>query len=196
MNGDTNDFDYGVKYGKIGEQIFYEDFVLFYKAKNINDVRDDVKYRKTDTDFIIDGVKYEVKLNYKDDGNIIIEDYTDWSEELEEEGKVVDGWVEVSKTDYFVFISKNTRQMIFVKRIPFVKLYKKLRMITYKTEPLEIDWTLDGIQIDQTTAPVYKYPLIPNKRSNRDGRYWRSAYRRIPLKDIQGYFKMFKLCQH
>lgn len=155
-------FKSDIQKGKIGETIFLEDYLKFLRI-NFVDVTGMQGYQVIDTDFMAKIGLYEIKANYKDDKQIIIEEYTNHNPQL---GSISTGWFYKSKADVLVFVSKQTRAMIIV---PFTQEFKA------KYESIKNN-----------------YELIPNGVSVHNGRKWQSAYRRIPLQAISGYFAYFK----
>jgi len=156
------DFSKSIEDGKIGENIFEKDFLNFLGIKYIN-VSDCQKFQIKDIDMDTSIGTYEIKTNYKDDKQIVIEEYTNIEKRL---GDISLGWVYKSKADLLVFVSKKTNVMIF---IPFTEEFK----IHYES-------IKEG------------YKLTKNFASFLGGREWRSAFRRIPLSSIDGYYSFYK----
>jgi len=158
------DFFDTIEKGKPGEIIFREDFLDFLNIKYI-DVTDCQQFQIIDTDYICKIGTYEIKLNYKDNNIIIIEEYTNYNSEL---GSKSPGWYYKSKADILVFISKDTRKMVL---IPFTEKFKK-----HYEEIKE------------------NYKLILNQISfNRNTKSrWQSAFRKIPLEAISGYYSKWQ----
>ena len=155
-------FDKDVVRGKAGEKIFIEDFLEFLNITYV-DVTSSQGFRIIDNDFVSKIGMYEVKLNYRDDKNIIIEEYTNYNESL---GKKSYGWFYKSQTDMFVFISKATRTMIL---LPFTDKFKEY---------------YESIKDN--------FPLKLNRISISGNNKWQSAFRVIPLSLINGYFAYYK----
>ncbi len=151
-----------IKKGKIGEVIFKQDFIEFLHI-NYEDVTGCQQFQIIDTDFITKIGLYEIKCNYKDNKIIIIEEYTNINESL---GKISYGWFYKSRADLMVFISKATRSMIL---IPFTEAFKK-HYETIKNN----------------------YELRKNRVSYYKNRSWQSAFRKISLDDLKGYFSYYK----
>lgn len=161
MNRETNFID-DIRFGKSGTNIFVEDFLEF-KGLHYFDVQSNKKYQLIDVDYVVkDSGLYEVKTNYKDDGFIIIE-------ECSTAPGIYDGWFYKTKADIIVFISKQTRTMIFLQ---FTDMFKQ----HYKT-----------IRYGDNK-------LIVNKPTYYEGKYWQSAYRKIPLSDIKRFYSIYKKC--
>ena len=158
----TTSFVIDINKGKIGEKIFIEDFLEFLKI-NYQDVTDVQGFRIIDSDFLAKIGLYEIKANYKDDKKIIIEDFTNNNLNL---GKISLGWFYKSKADVIVFISKNTRAMIL---LPFTAEFKK------HYETIKNNFLLEN-----------------NRISEHNGNKWQSAFRRISLETINGYFAYYK----
>ena len=156
------DFMQDIKRGKVGEQIFEEDFLEFLKINYVN-VTNKQAFQVIDTDFATKIGKYEVKCNYHDDKRIIIEEYTNFNTEL---GDISYGWFYKSDADLMVFISKTTKTMVL---IPWTDEFK----LHYET-------------IKET------YNLIQNKMSMNGKNKWQSAFRYIPLSAISGYYSYYK----
>lgn len=148
--------------GKVGEQIFTEDFLDFLHIK-YEDVTGRQGFQIIDSDFLAKIGLYEIKTNYKDDKIIIIEEFTNYNESL---APISRGWFYKSKADMLVFISKTTRAMIL---IPFTEQFKE-----------HYENIKNG------------YELILNKISVHNGNRWQSAFRKIPLSSINGYFAYYK----
>jgi hypothetical protein len=151
-----------IQKGKVGESIFKADFLDFLDIKYV-DVTDCQQFQVIDSDYLTKIGTYEIKTNYKDDSIIIIEEYTNCNELY---GKISYGWFYKSKADLLVFISKQTRVMIL---IPFTEKFKK----HYET-------------IKEDSG------LIRNKVSYHRGNRWQSAFRRVELDKISGYYSMYR----
>jgi hypothetical protein len=158
----VQDFQTSIKYGKAGEQIFKEEFLDFMGIEYV-DVTNSQKFQVIDTDFKTTVGTYEVKLNYKDDKHVIIEDYTNINTKLAKESK---GWFYKSESNLIVFISKATKVIVM---IPFTKEFK-----------------------DHYEQIKDIYQLKWNSVSQSGNRKWQSAYRRIPLEAITGFYSMYK----
>lgn len=158
----TTSFYGDIKKGKEGEVIFAEDFLGFLNV-NYENVTESQKYRIIDSDFICSVGLYEIKANYQDDKKIIIEEYTNINENL---APISYGWYYKSKADMLVFISKVTRTMVLV---PFTDDFKN---------------HYESIKQD--------YQLIENKISVRGKSKWQSAFRRLPLDAMKGFYAMYK----
>lgn len=156
------DFKKDIAKGKIGEDIFIDDFLNFLNIK-YKDVTGCQQFQAIDSDFLTSIGTYEIKLNYKDNRKIIIEEYTNINENL---CKLSYGWFYKSKADLLVFISKQSRTMVLV---PFNESFKK----HYE-------------EIKEESA------LIRNKITQHNGNKWQSAFRIIPLDLLSGYYSMFK----
>lgn len=148
--------------GKTGEDIFKEDFLEFLNINYI-DVTGSQSFQVIDTDFITKIGMYEIKTNYRDDEQLIIEEYTNVNSQY---CKVSLGWLYKTRADLLIFISKKTRVMIF---LPFTEKFKE----NYKN-------------IRENTE------LIRNKVSNHNGNKWQSAFRKVPFSMLQGYISVYK----
>ena len=158
----TTSFKNDIEYGKTGETIFKKDFLEFINIKYL-DVTQAQRFRAIDSDYKTHIGMYEIKTNYKDDKHIIIEEYTNINSHLSE---ISMGWFYKSEADMLVFISKSTRLMIL---IPFTDKFKA---------------HYESIKED--------YELHRNRISINNGRQWQSAFRRIPLEAINGYFGYYR----
>lgn len=151
--------------GKVGENIFKEDFLAFLDI-DYEDVTNCQQFQVIDSDFKAKIGLYEIKANYNDDGQIIIEDYTNINENL---CKLSLGWWHKTKADLIVFVSKKTRNMILLPMNDNIKThYENIKN---------------------------QYPLIRNKITEHNGRRWQSAFRRIDLKSLNGYYAKYKKIQ-
>jgi len=75
----VNFFD-DIKRGKIGEDIFKEDFLDFLNIQ-YKDVSDCQAFQIIDSDFLTKIGLYEIKANYNDNEMLIFEDYSNYNEE-------------------------------------------------------------------------------------------------------------------
>ena len=155
-------FQEDIARGKPGELIFKQDFLDFLGIEYV-DVTGCQQFQVIDTDYLTKIGTYEIKANYKDNGRIIIEDFTNINENF---GPVKKGWFYKSNADLLIFISKATRIMIF---IPFTENFKR----HYE-------------QIKDS------FNLKRNRISQWNNRRWQSAFRYVPLKEITGYYSMYK----
>lgn len=151
-----------VQKGKVGEKIFIDDFLNFLNIE-YKDVTGCQKFQVIDTDYLTKIGTYEVKTNYKDNEQLIFEDYTNKNTNLSKKSL---GWVYKTDADLIVFISKKTRTMVF---LPFNDRFKQ----HYKT-------------IRQKTK------LRLNKISHHNGRKWQSAFRAVPFSLLTGYISIYK----
>ena len=158
------DFHESIEEGKVGENIFEEDFLNHLNIKYKN-VTESLTYQIIDSDYLTIIGTYEIKTNYKDDKFLIIEEYTNINEEL---GDVRLGWVYKTKADMLVSISKKTRLMIF---LPLTKAF-----------------------FEYYEANKNDYELTKNKVSSnsKNNTTWQSAYRRLPLSFFKGYISCYK----
>ena len=159
---DPLNFAEDIRRGKIGEDIFKEDFLDFLNI-NYLDVTSKQQFQAIDTDFNTKIGLYEIKTNYKDDNHIIIEEYTNCNLKY---GSLTWGWWYKTKADLIVFISKATRDMILLPLDDNLRDY------------------YDFIKED--------YNLIRNKPTQHNGKMWQSAFRRINLDDLIGFYSRYK----
>jgi len=159
----TTDFKQDIKRGKLGELIFKDDFLEFLGIR-YEDVTGRQQFQAIDQDFVGSIGTYEIKTNYKDDNQIIIEEFTNVNAAL---GPKSMGWFYKSKADILVCISKKTRMMIL---IPFMPAFKE----HYET-------IKDDHELYQNRVSV-----------GSNGRKWQSAFRRIPLEAIAGYYAKYQ----
>ena len=82
-------FNDDVKRGNIGEIIFEEDFLSFLGIK-FQDVTLSQGYQVIDSDFLAKIGLYEIKTNYKDNKQIIIEEFGNHNTKL---GRISPGWM-------------------------------------------------------------------------------------------------------
>ena len=155
-------FDADIKYGSMGEEIFRKNFLEFLDIKYMN-VTGCQAFQVIDSDYLTKIGLYEVKLNYKDNKQLIIEDFTNINEEL---APISKGWFYKSEADLIVFISGETKIMIFM---PMTEQLKK-----YYEDIKE------------------NFELKRNKISYHNGNKWQSAYRRIPFDSLKGFISIYK----
>jgi len=155
----TTDFIADIGKGKAGELIFREDFPEFLNI-NYEDVTGCQKFQIIDSDFIAKIGLYEIKTNYKDNKILIFEDYTNIN------NPVSLGWVYKTKADVIIFLSKETRTMVF---LPFNEGFKD----HYK-------------YIRDNTS------LVKNKITIHNGNQWQSAFRRVPFEMLKGYISIYR----
>jgi len=156
-------FEKDIQRGKPGEQIFREDFLQFLNI-GYEDVTGKQGFQIIDSDYLAKIGLYEIKANYKDNKQVIIEEYTNHNEQL---APLSYGWFYKSKADILVFISKATRAMIL---IPFTDDFKA----HYET-------IKDGYELQRNRISVHS-----------NGCRWQSAFRKVPLSAINGYFAYYK----
>jgi len=159
----TTSFAEDIKYGSLGEEIFRKNFLEFLNIKYIN-VTGCQQFQVIDSDYLTKIGLYEIKLNYKDNKRLIIEDYTNYNENL---GVISKGWFYKTKADLIIFISKETKIMIF---LPFTDSLKQ---------------HYENIK--------EQFKLIPNRISvGKYGNRWQSAYRIIPFNVLNGFISVYK----
>jgi hypothetical protein len=154
-----------IKKGKVGEQIFKDDFLEHLNIK-YKDVTGNQAFQVIDTDYLASiGNKIEVKANYRDDNKLYIEDYSHWEPDNYE---LRNGWLIESKADLLVFISKKTRTHILLPNTPkFKKHYADV--------------------VKKSTS------IIPNKISrNYRGESWQSWFRVVPFDLLKGFISIYK----
>ena len=76
------------------------------------------------------------------------------------------GWIYKTQADLLVFVSKKTRTMIF---LPFTERFKK-----------------HYGYIKQNTKQLFN-------TSQKNGRMWKSAYRKVPFDMLAGYISVYKV---
>ena len=158
----TIQFTKSIAQGKIGEQIFLDDFLKFLDIK-YKDVTGCQQFQVIDTDYITSIGTYEIKTSYKDNKQIIIEDFTNVNSNL---GNISYGWIKKTKADLIVFVSKKTRAMVF---LPFTERFKKFY---------------------HSNKEMWK--LRHNRVSEYRGRKWQSAFRIVPFDGIRGFVSVYK----
>ena len=159
---DTLDYFESIEEGKIGEQIFIEDY---FEKRNIeyHDVRIGIpSYQKDDIDFKEkkSNKTWEIKCNYKDDEQIYIETMHNTDETL---GEIKVGWIETCKADEIVFVCEKNRTMIFIEVKKLKEKYEEIKD---------------------------NYPEIPNKVTEKNnGRKNKSSFKVIPLTEFSGLYR-------
>jgi hypothetical protein len=162
----TTNFFSDIEKGREGELIFKTDFLDFLDIK-YTDVTGSKQFQVIDSDYQTKIGLYEIKANYKDDGFVIFEDYTNIEPEF---GVISYGWIYKTGADMIVFISTKTRIMIF---LPFNQCFK--------------DYYFSYI--------CNSTDLIRNKISEKGDTRWQSAYRKVPLEMLKGYVSSYKKSQ-
>lgn len=157
-------FEESIAKGKIGEIIVKEDFLEFLNIK-YQDVTGCQQFQVIDTDYVATiGGRLEVKTSYKDNKELIIEDYTDYRPEI---NRTSLGWFEKTGANLILFVSKTTRTIVFMPMTQRLKVhYWKIRN----------DFTLTR---NATTT-------------NKFGDTWQSAYRKLPFTALHGYISVYK----
>lgn len=151
-----------IEKGRVGEDIFRKEFLDFLKVK-YKDVTNCQAYQIIDSDFLSDIGLIEVKSNYKDNNQLIIETYTNCNLSL---GAKSWGWVYKSKADLIVFISVKTHTMVF---LPFNDKFKR-------------HWTVIK---GQTVAKR-------NNITEHNGKLWQSSFRIVPFNLLDGYISIYQ----
>jgi len=159
----STSFSADIKRGKIGEQIFIEDFLLFMGIK-YKDVTGCQAFQVIDADFLSSIGLYEIKTNYRDNHLLIFEDYSNNDPKC---GPITQGWIYKTKADLVVFVSKATRHMIF---LPLTERFKR--------------------HYQEKVIPATT--LNNNSYSESKGRKWRSAYRKVPFSMLRGFISQYK----
>lgn len=157
-------FEESIKRGKIGELIVKDDFLDFLSIK-YQDVTGCQQFQVIDTDYLATiGGRIEVKSNYKDKKELVIEDYTDYRPEI---GRTSLGWFEKTQANLIIFVSSTTRAMVFMPMTQRLKMhYWKIR---------------NDFQLVRNIPTANKY-----------GDNWQSAYRRIPFSALRGFVSVYK----
>ncbi|VWM13296.1 Uncharacterised protein [Collinsella intestinalis] len=110
MNEFDNTFHLDLERGKVGEQLVRQTFEsLGYELK---DVSDDSAFWVEDVDYLTaDGIKYEVKTDYKleSTGNLALESEVYYKNYQE----LNDSWLWTSKADYFVFVNPHNTSCFY-----------------------------------------------------------------------------------
>lgn len=157
-------FEHDISRGEVGEVIFKNDYLDFLKIK-YDDVTKNKDYQVVGTDFLVMGIgKVEIKSTYKDDKQLIIEEFTDYQPDLGIEKR---GWFYTSSASLIAFVSTSSRTIILM---PF-------------TDDLKVHYS----RISE------RHKLIMNKPTeSKFGGKWQSAYRRIPLDELKEYVSWYK----
>lgn len=151
-----------IKKGKVGEDIFRQDFLDFLNIK-YKDVTGNQQFQVIDTDFLTSIGLYEIKTNYKDDHILYFEEYTNVDERY---GNITLGWTYKTQADLIVFISKKTRTMVF---LPFNDEFKN-----------HYSFIRDNTEMRR------------NKVSTNGISKWQSAFRPVPFDLLEGYISIYK----
>jgi len=151
-----------IKKGKVGEDIFRQDFLDFLNIK-YKDVTGNQQFQVIDTDFLTSIGLYEIKTNYKDNDILYFEEYTNVNERY---GNITLGWTYKTKADLIVFISKKTRTMVF---LPFNDKFK-----------IHYSYIRDNTEMKR------------NSISRKGNQKWQSAFRPVPFDLLEGYISIYK----
>jgi len=148
--------------GRIGECIFMNDFLNFLNIKSM-DVSNESSYQRIDSDFDTTSGLYEIKMNYKDNGLLCFEEFTNVNKDL---GEISKGWMYKSKAKFIVFVSKDSHTMLILNfNDDFKKFYETIKD---------------------------NYKLNHNKITVHENKSWQGAYRWIPVKIIKQYLSIYK----
>jgi hypothetical protein len=150
-----------IKKGVAGEIIFQQDFLDFLGI-NYQNVTGCQQYQVIDTDYLTKIGTYEIKSNYKDNDKLIFEEYTNYNAEL---GKISLGWLYKTTADLIVFVSKDSRTMIF---LPFTEAFK-LHYATIR---------------DETKLNMNRVTVYGNCK-------WQSAFRIVPFELLNGFISVY-----
>lgn len=165
---DFADFDDSLKKGAVGEAIFRQDFLEFLHIK-YEDVTGCQAFQIIDTDFLsVVGDKIEVKSNYKDDKILIIEEHSNCDPLY---GRVTDGWFEKTKADLIVFVSKDSRVMVFMPMTERLKVFYRAHKHRFRLE---------------------KNRVSTKRNKNGTISKWQSSFRRVPFGDLPGFLSVYK----
>jgi len=148
--------------GREVELIFKEDFLNFLGIEYV-DVTGCQKFQAIDTDFKSTIGLYEIKNTYKDNRQVVIEEFTNINPDL---CPISKGWFYKTKSDLVVFVSYKTRVMVLV--------------------PFTVEFKAHYESIKEN------YRLCRNSVTTKGANRWQSAIRFIPLDDIKGYYSMYK----
>lgn len=102
MDNFDNTFQEDLERGKIGEELVRKTFAA--QGYELKDVSNDSDFWIQDVDYLTaDGIKYEVKTDYKlqSTGNLALESEVYYKNYYE----LKDSWLWTSKADYFVFVN-------------------------------------------------------------------------------------------
>ena len=152
------DFYSDIERGKPAETAFAVCFLNFLRIP-FTDVSNVRSYQKDDIDFVTPIGTFEVKGNYKGAGVLIFEDYTNNNLELGVESL---GWVYKTKADQVVFVDEPNKYFVIIL------------------------WTSDFKEHYESIKNRYK--LNSNRITTHGNRQWQSAFRRIPLTAIDGWY--------
>jgi len=157
-------FEESIAKGRIGELIVKTDFLDFLNIK-YQDVTGCQQFQVIDTDYLATiGGRLEVKSNYKDKKELVIEEYTDYRPEI---NKMSLGWFEKTQANLIIFVSPATRAMVFMPMTQRLKVHY---------------WSIrNNYQLNRNIVTANKY----NDK-------WQSAYRRVPFSALRGFLSVYK----
>jgi hypothetical protein len=158
-------FDDWIKRGRIGEMIFKEDFLDFLRIK-YKDVTGCQQFQVIDTDYLASiGGKIEVKSNYKDNKQLVIEEHSNCDPLY---GRITPGWFEKTEANLIVFVSKDTRLMVFMPMTERLRVFYRSIKHKFREER-------NGVSF----------------RSDSSSR-WQSSFRRVPFSALRGFLSVYK----
>ena len=161
------DFSRDVLRGKSGELLFKRDF-LDHLMIDYKDVTGDKSSQKIGIDFITSAGSYEVKSIFTDVRLkrlwLPFEEYSNYRRDC---GLITDGWFKTTEADILVFAMVKRGSLIFV---PLSKDFKR-----YYNKVL-----------------VKKTKFVLGDKSVKGDNEWYSAYRKVFLRDIRGYYSHYK----
>lgn len=159
-------FEADIIRGQPGEALFEAEFLNFLgiRYRNVAGVQ---AFQAQDVDLDTSIGTYEIKSNYKDNKQIIIEEFTNHNPKY---GNITQGWFYKTKADLLVCVSVKTGMMVLV--------------------PMTADFKCHYEEIKE------QQPLIINKPTRKNnGSMWQSAFRFIPLHTIDGFYSFYKKSQ-
>ena len=158
----TTGFIDDINRGKIKEKIFKKDFLDFLNI-NYVDVSGRQQYQIIDSDYLTKIGLCEIKSYKNSDESLSFEDYTNINETL---GKKSFGWIYKTKADLIIFIDETARTMIILPMTDKFREYYESIKDNYKLK--------------------HNFITVHNDRK------WQSAYRKLPLKSLIGYFSVYQ----
>lgn len=158
VNNRIVDFKTSIKKGKIGEEIFKQDFLDFL-GFDYEDVSETQSFQIKGTDFVFPLGSVDVKNSYNTNkGTIIIEEYTNVATKKP-------GWFDTSESVMFIFVDQHTRHMCFVPNTPELHNWYNANKEQFKHRHNRMSYSATGQW--QSSFRVVELKYIPHSFYNK-----------------------------
>lgn len=158
MNEKHVDFSTSIKKGKIGEEIFKQDFLDFL-GFDYEDVSGTQSFQIKGTDFVFPLGQVDVKNSYNTNkGTIILEEYTNVAiKKL--------GWFDTSESVMFIFVDQHTRHMVFIPNTPKLHEWYNANRTVFQHRYNKVSFSASGQW--QSSFRVVDLKYIPHSFYNK-----------------------------